>query len=99
MRVCGSTRSSIEPRRSHWPPQDKLQITVFGEKKTRHEFHAQLWACIPNLQVTPPEHAHHYSESLLLFPRTYQANLYQDVMTVKALKASRLSSDERMALR
>lgn len=28
-------------------------------------------------QVTPPEHAAHYSESLVLLPRTYQANLYE----------------------
>lgn len=59
-----------------------------------------------NLQVIPPEHVSHYSESLVLLPRTYQTNFYEDrtwttpsdgVTAVDS--AARINDTERRALR
>ncbi|CAM9596349.1 unnamed protein product [Ectocarpus sp. 4 AP-2014] len=34
--------------------------------------------------VTPPEHARHFSESLVLLPRSYQANLYEGLAPISS---------------
>ncbi|CAM9226433.1 unnamed protein product [Hapterophycus canaliculatus] len=49
--------------------------------------------------VTPPEHAADYSESLVLLPRTYQANLYDDLLPAIATSASPTLEPDWAALR
>lgn len=51
------------------------------------------------MQVIPPEHATHYSESLVLLPRTYQANLYEGIVSVEAMRTLLVKEDARATLR
>lgn len=51
------------------------------------------------LQVTPPEHAGAYTESLVLLPRTYQANLYEGLVPAELPPTTKATESMRVVLR
>lgn len=87
-----------------------IVIPVDGTKLPAHPSR-MISRCVPvvtlvvivrttsSLQVTPPEHAGDYSESLILLPRTYQANMYEGFLSAEASPPATSTESERAVLR